>query len=106
MRAVYLKRALRDLTWWRDYYENVFPEGKDNAYRQFEKTIGLLCGNPYLGHPTGRSRLREFSIPRMPFTLIYRIDGDVLRIARVVDQRSQSSPPGGKETRKVNDDAN
>jgi plasmid stabilization system protein ParE len=91
MRVVYLAEALKDLRWWRVYYRNVFPEGKDSAYRQFEKTIRLLCENPKMGHPTVVSGLREFSIPRMPFSLIYRVDGDELRIARVVDQRSNRS---------------
>jgi plasmid stabilization system protein ParE len=87
MRVVYLMRALRDLIWWREYYERVFPEGKDNAYRQYERTIGLLLDNPNIGHPTTKTGLRRFSIPRMPFSLLYRIDGDMLRVARVLDQR-------------------
>jgi plasmid stabilization system protein ParE len=87
MRVIYLKQALHDLIWWREYYERVFPEGKDNAYRQYERTIGLLLDNPNMGHPTNRPGLRRLSIPRMPFSLLYRVDGDVLRVARVLDQR-------------------
>jgi plasmid stabilization system protein ParE len=98
MRAVYLKRALHDLLWWREYYEKVFPEGKDKAEKQFDKTIAMLLGNPYLGHPTDEPGVREFSIPRMPFSLIYRIDGEVLRIARVADQRSKWPRAKAKES--------
>ena len=98
MKIVYLHRARVDLEWWRGYYEAVFQDGSAKAYQQFAKTLELLKSHPLMGHPVGTKRLREYAIPNLPFSLIYRIDGQTLVVVRVWDQRANrpASLRGGK----------
>lgn len=71
----------------RYYYENIFLEGLIKAQKQFHSTELLLSENPYIGHPTHRKGVREFSIPRIPFSYIYRIQQDRIEILRIWDER-------------------
>jgi hypothetical protein len=43
-----------------------------------------------MGRPAGKSARRRFSVPNVPFTIIYRENGDVIEILRILDQRSLS----------------
>ena len=87
MRLVYLEDALGDLEWMRHYYERVFPEGNQNAQKQFHLCQSILLENPYIGHPTHRHNVREFSIPKTPFSLIYQVDPGQICVLRVWDER-------------------
>ena len=52
---------------------------------EFSRAAQLLAANPGLGTPTiGRRRL--FPLHRFPYTLIYRVDGEHIRISVVAHQ--------------------
>ena len=88
MRIVFLPSTTRDLSWYRYYYRAVFPEGDANARRQFQATQKLLAANPYVGHPSDdRKDVRELTIPRTPFLLIYRVTETQIEILRLWDTR-------------------
>ncbi len=87
MHIVYLESTVNDLTWMRHYYETVFPEGLKKAQQQFHATEALLTDNPFIGHPTHRKGVREFSIPQTPFSYIYRIQPNRIEVLRVWDER-------------------
>ena len=95
MRLVFLPSAQSDLGWMRSYYTFVFPEGARRAIRQYMRTCDLLRNNPQIGHPVEDfAGVREFSIPRMPFSFIYRVVGDRIEVLRVWDQRGDRSRLG------------
>lgn len=89
MKIVYLASAKKDLRWFKQYYMQVFPQGREKADNHFLKTQQAIKENPKIGHPSERvATARELHIHRTPFTFIYRINGDYLEILRVLDGRS------------------
>ena len=79
------------MAWWQQYYRVTFPPGKLTAYTHFQKTIGLLKQNAFLGRPVEDHDIRLLNIPNTPFSLVYRLRGDTLEIVRVWDMRRQPS---------------
>ena len=89
MQIVYLSSTRADLLWLRRYYEQIFPEGRTRAKKQFRSMESLLMANPQIGHPTHRNDVREISIPRTPFSYIYRLKEDRIEILRIWDERQE-----------------
>jgi len=87
MNIIYLKSSLEDLKWFFYYYETVFVAGQEKAQKQFYSAESLIESNPYIGHPRQNEEVREFTIPKMPFSFIYRIQEDRIEILRVWDER-------------------
>jgi hypothetical protein len=57
-----------------------------------QRLAQLLCETPLIGEPLGKT-YRRCPLRRFPFALIYRIDGDRLRIMAFADRRRR---PGGQ----------
>ena len=93
MRIVYLESARDDLLWARRHYEEIFAEGHKHAQRQFHRAQEILASNPLIGHVTHRDDVREFSIPRTPFALIYRVREHRIEVLRIWDERRGRSFP-------------
>ena len=76
----------------RTYYAHIFPDGAKRAADQYGRTCGVIRDNPLVGRPVeGMEGVREFSIPRTPFSFIYRVVDDRIEILRVWDQRGDRS---------------
>jgi plasmid stabilization system protein ParE len=89
MKIAYLALAKSDLRWFKIYYMRVFPDGKKTAEAHFMQAQIALKANPFIGHPSERlSGVREFHIPKTPFTFIYWLSDDVIEILRVLDNRA------------------
>jgi plasmid stabilization system protein ParE len=89
MKVIYLTQALRDMSWVRKYYSDVFPAGRSNARSQLRKTETLISGNPFVGHSSETvSGAHEFHVSRTPFSFLYRVTKDHIEIVRVIDNRS------------------
>ena len=88
MRIVFLEDAARDIQWFRYYYQSVFPEGSVKARAALKAAQMTLAANPYAGHPSGiRPDLRELTIPRTPFSVIYRVTPTQIEVLRLWDGR-------------------
>lgn len=88
MKIVFLESTIRDIQWFRFYYQSVFPEGAAKARARLKSIQMALAANPYVGHPSNiRPGLRELSVPRTPFTLIYRVTPSRIEILRLWDNR-------------------
>ena len=87
MKIVFLESCAPDLAWFRFYYQSVFPEGSRRAGQQFKALQATLAANPYAGHPsdTGQA-VQEITIPRTPFTLIYRVTPLQIEVLRLWDK--------------------
>ena len=83
MRLVFLRSAEGDLRWFRQYYENVFPDGGRRAWRQYAKAARRLVSLPLLGHPSDGKGIREYAIGGLPFSFIYRVVDDRIEILRL-----------------------
>lgn len=76
----------------RTYYAHAFPDGAKRAAKQYGKACSIIRKNPFVGHPVEEIEdVREFSIPRTPFSFIYRVVGDRIEVLRVWDQRNDRS---------------
>ncbi|MPQ95270.1 type II toxin-antitoxin system RelE/ParE family toxin [Thioclava sp. JE_KL1] len=88
MKIVFLEDAAQDIRWFRHYYQSVFPEGSLKARASLKAIQQTLAANPYAGHPSDSGRaVRELSIPRTPFLLIYRVMPTQIEILRLWDNR-------------------
>jgi plasmid stabilization system protein ParE len=52
------------------------------------RIVSLLCQSPSMGEPLD-SPHRRFPLRRFPFALLYRVDGDRLRIVAVAHRRQR-----------------
>ncbi|MET4102378.1 plasmid stabilization system protein ParE [Roseovarius sp. MBR-78] len=88
MRIVFTRQSARDLQWFRHYYRSVFPEGGAKARAHVNATVRTLSANPYCGQPNEAIvEVRELSIPRTPFLLIYRVTPEQIEVLRLWDTR-------------------
>ena len=92
MKLVFLPSTRSDLLWMRTYYSRIFPEGARRAADQYRGVSSILRDNPLVGRPVEELEgVREFSIPRTPFSFIYRVVDDRIEVLRVWDQRGDRS---------------
>lgn len=76
----------------RAYYAHIFPDGAKRAAEQYRRTSTLIRNNPLVGRAVEEmEEVREYSIPRTPFSFIYRVVGERIEILRVWDQRGDRS---------------
>lgn len=54
---------------------------------RIEAAADLIASQPRIGRPGQKPGTREFSIPGIPYTLVYRVRGGVIEIGRVLHQR-------------------
>lgn len=88
MRIVFLADAAQDIRWFRFYYQSVFPEGSAKARAHLRAIQQTLAANPYAGHPSDTHKgVRELTVPRTPFVLIYRVTPTQIEILRLWDSR-------------------
>lgn len=88
MKIIFLDSTYDDLEWFHQYYTLIFPEGLDNALKQFDKINELLVLNPFLG-VLDEEGLRKFAIPKTPFAYYYRITSTHIEVLRVWDERRE-----------------
>jgi plasmid stabilization system protein ParE len=92
MKIVFLETAAQDIAWFRFYYRSVFPEGAQRAGQHFKAVQATLAANPYAGHPSETGRpVRELSLPKTPFVLIYRVTPLQIEVLRLWDSRKGGS---------------
>lgn len=88
MKIVFLRSSLRDIDWFLEYYDEVFPAGRDGAKESYLRAKAALRQHPYIGHPLEEKGKREYAIARTPFSFIYRVSSNTIEIVRVWDQRA------------------
>ncbi len=72
----------------RAYYAHVFPDGAKRAAEQYERMCSILRVHPLIGRAVeDMADVRELSIPRTPFSIIYRVGEDQIEVLRIWDQR-------------------
>ncbi|WP_269140747.1 type II toxin-antitoxin system RelE/ParE family toxin [Oryzicola mucosus] len=88
MKVVFLPSSSKSVRWFSRDYRSVFPEGRGKARARMRRALELISDNPQIGHVVEDAEQREFSIPKTPFPLIYRIAGEQIEILRVWDGRA------------------
>lgn len=97
MDIIYLEEAIADMAWFRRYYATAFPEGRPNARKQLRAVEELIKSSPRVGKADQEfADVYEFPIPRIPFTILYRVKPQHIEVLRVFDQRSEYSNTRGR----------
>ena len=87
MRIRYATRAFSDRRSISDYLHERSPQGARNVQRAIVQAIRSLTGYPRLGRPTAVAEVRELTVPRYPYKVYYRIDGEEIWILYIRDAR-------------------
>ena len=89
MRLVYSPDASADLHDIFDYIQPHNPRAAEEVILRIEQTALLLEGFPNLGRPGRVADTREFFVPSLRYVLIYRVEGEIIRMLRVLHTRRQ-----------------
>jgi plasmid stabilization system protein ParE len=82
MRIAYLTGALSDLESVRTFIARDNPEAAARVIARIEQAANRLTEFPYSGRPGPRGA-RLLSVPGLPYVMIHRIHGDVVKIVAV-----------------------
>lgn len=63
---------------------------------EFERALALLCANPELG-ALWRNRRRRFPLRKFPFSVIYYIRGEELRVVALAHHRRSPAYWAGRK---------
>ncbi|MEP5757789.1 MAG: type II toxin-antitoxin system RelE/ParE family toxin [Litoreibacter sp.] len=92
MQTKFLDGTKADLRWFKQYYSQVFPAGRTKADQQYRALLIFLKSQPYIGRPNEEwPGVFEYVLPRIPFTVLYRINDETIEIMRLYHQRSEFS---------------
>lgn len=69
-----------------DYIADDNPSAAESVIRQILETAERLPQFPMLGHEGKRTGTRELVLPKYPYTLIYKLTADKIRIVAVIHQ--------------------
>jgi toxin ParE1/3/4 len=84
MRTVWSPQAIDDLVALRTYIEQDNPAAARRIVLHIIQNIDtLLPGSPEMGRPGRVPGTRELIIPRTPFIVPYRLEGNTIQILRV-----------------------
>ena len=83
MKLVWSAPAKADLAAIHDHYRDSAPEHAFTIVALSVRAARLLAERPKLGPVVEDSDYRKWRVPKTKHILIYRIDGDSLRISRV-----------------------
>jgi toxin ParE1/3/4 len=80
-------RAKRDLDEAFAFIELDDPASAKNVARLLMKSIRLIAENPSIGRPSADKRVREWSVPGLPYVIPYKIKDATVQIIRVYHTR-------------------
>ena len=63
---------------------------------EVRRVLDLLCGTPLIGQLLDENR-RRFPLTRFPFSIIYRVKGDTLRVLCIAHRRQRPGFWVGRE---------
>jgi toxin ParE1/3/4 len=87
MRIRYTPRAFGDREAIFAYLQERNPHAATNVKSAIVKAIRLLESHPRIGPPTDELDVRELTVPRRPYKVYYRIDGEEVWIIHIRDAR-------------------
>jgi toxin ParE1/3/4 len=84
--------AARDVASLREYIDEQSPAGAEATVRRIFMSAESLMQFPRRGRSGQLAGTRELVVPGSPYVVIYRVDGDVIVILRVI-HGAQRWPP-------------
>ena len=92
MRIRYTRRAFLDREAIFDYLDERSPKGAINVQRAVVRAIRALETYPGLGQRTGVAGVLELVVPRYPYKIYYRIEGEEIWVLHIRDARRRPWP--------------
>lgn len=87
MKVLLAPKAERDLVGGARYYARAAGAELGHAFlNEFQRSAALLAREPQLG-AIWRSPVRRLPLRRFPYSIVYSIDGDDIRVLAVAHQR-------------------
>ena len=87
MRVRYTPRAFADREAIFDYLQKRSPQGAWNVKRAIVHAIRLLASHPRMAPLTDEPGVHELTVPRRPYKVYYRIEGEDIWIIHIRDAR-------------------
>jgi len=84
MRLRWTEEAAADLEHITDYLFENAPGRAGELVREIYNAQSALLTFPYRGRPGKKEGTREFVLPRLPYSVVYQITGEVIHIARIL----------------------
>jgi plasmid stabilization system protein ParE len=89
MKIAWIGTSLADVAQLHTYLIERNPEAAAGIINAIEKSANNLLSFPELGRPAQSSQVRILQVPNTYYALPYRIDGKVIEILAVFDQRQE-----------------
>lgn len=83
MKLKILPRAVRDFAGIRAYIGADSQAAAEAVSARITKSLNLITLRPEIGRPTPETRIREHSVPGLPYVIPYRVRGDTVEILRI-----------------------
>ncbi|HEY2135103.1 MAG TPA: type II toxin-antitoxin system RelE/ParE family toxin [Xanthobacteraceae bacterium] len=87
MKVRYTPRAFADREAIYDYLETRNPQGARNVQLAVVQAIRGLAYHPRLGQRTDKAGVYELIVPRRPYKVYYRVEGEEVWILHIRDAR-------------------
>ena len=94
MKVRYARQASTDLLGIADYIHERNPSAAIDVEAAIRSTVDLLADFPKLGRDRPQLDARSLGVPRYPYTIYYRIEGEQLWIVHIRDDRRKPLEPG------------
>ena len=94
MRLAITPRARQALAELQEHISRDSPRAAETVADRILQTADLLTQFPRMGRVGALPDTYEFVVPNVSYRLIYRLDGDLLRLLDVVHTRRQWPPEG------------
>lgn len=93
MKLKVLSRAVRDLRDIQNYIAADDPNAAEAVALRLRRALEIISSRPDIGRPVPETRIREWSVPGLPYVIPYRVRGDFVEILRVF-HTSRQRPEG------------
>lgn len=78
-----MQAAIRDLREAQAYIAFDNPTAAKQVVLRLKKAIELVAARPDIGRPSADIRIREWSVPGLPYVIPYRVVGGTLEVIRI-----------------------
>lgn len=83
MKIVWSRRAMRHLTYVRDYIAKDSPKAAQEVATRILEAVERLADYPNLGRPGRKPGTRELVVPHTPYVIPYRVRGERVEVIAV-----------------------
>ncbi len=89
MKILWTRRAIRHLTYVRDYVARENPSAAADIATQILDAVQLLNAYPNIGQPGRIAGTRELVVPKTPYIVPYRVRGERIELIAVFQGRQR-----------------